>query len=453
MRSVEELSFPEVHVGMTFLGGCGTNCAKIVMEQVSPNEFPALHILVGNTDANLLKRVFFPTQEPEWLRSWKSSDRFEIVQIGPKATKGLGAGGKPEVGKRAVLESIEAHAFDEYLAKLTAQICIAGLGGGTGHWALPELLKYSVSHNPDLLSAAIVTTPFAAEQHRCVIAAQALPELVRMAPIFKISNESVREIKPQSFDEAWKHIADMTIGRHLMVMRELFQEVGNIINSDFSDMRSVLCSGDGMLGVWEEKGDGELNAESIISSALANPLYDGVEILKNAAEVLVYVHGNIPPGFIQDQLIPAINEKRRIKDGQLHLGIRTDAGDGKNWVSIMGVAPHEVEPRRLEVLQRPELGRATGVAQETVKSENRSKAEGPVMILTKDGLKPVVLPMYLKQKYERCREGGGNPEDQDEVRRAIRKLTDLEVVFSKEEIRNAKAAEEIRSAKATGTSS
>ncbi len=85
-----------------------------------------------------------------------NSNKADVLQIGKETTKGLGAGGKPEVGREAANES--ASEICELLSGYNMVIITCGLGGGTGTGASPVIAK--MAKDLDILTVAVVTTPF-----------------------------------------------------------------------------------------------------------------------------------------------------------------------------------------------------------------------------------------------------------------------------------------------------
>lgn len=122
------------------------------------SSFPGVEFVVANTDAQVLKRSLAPHR----------------IQLGRGATKGLGAGASPDVGRIAAEESMKDLMDvigDSHMVFLTA-----GMGGGTGTGATPAIAAACKKHG--ILTVAIVTTPFGFEGlRRSEIATQGVQKL------------------------------------------------------------------------------------------------------------------------------------------------------------------------------------------------------------------------------------------------------------------------------------
>ena len=126
-------------------GGRGNAINRMIEEGLSGVEF-----IAANTD----------------IQALSSSKAETVIQLGPKLTRGLGAGGQPEVGRKAAEESIEK--IQNLLKDNTKMVFItAGMGGGTGTGASPIIAK--AAHDLGILTVGIVTIPFAFEGKRKIL--------------------------------------------------------------------------------------------------------------------------------------------------------------------------------------------------------------------------------------------------------------------------------------------
>lgn len=114
-------------------GGGGNAINRMVEEQVGGVEF-----IAANTDVQALR----------------SSKADTVIQIGPKLTRGLGAGAQPEVGRKAAEESEEV--LEEILRGSDMVFITAGMGGGTGTGAAPVIAN--IAKNLGALTVGVVTT-------------------------------------------------------------------------------------------------------------------------------------------------------------------------------------------------------------------------------------------------------------------------------------------------------
>jgi len=175
---VEELDF-ELPSGRSSIikvfgvGGGGSNAVN----RMFTDGIKDVNFVVCNTDAQALQNSPVPVK----------------IQLGSTLTEGRGAGSKPDIGRKAALESMES--IVDVLSKNTKMVFItAGMGGGTGTGAAPIIAK--AAHELGLLTVAIVTIPFRFEgQQRIEQAIQGINELQQYVDsLLVINNEKLREL-------------------------------------------------------------------------------------------------------------------------------------------------------------------------------------------------------------------------------------------------------------------
>ena len=197
------------------------------------------------------------------------------VQLGESLTEGRGAGNKPDIGRKAAMESYEN--IKEILSANTKMVFItAGMGGGTGTGAAPVIAK--VARELGLLTVAIVTIPFRFEgQQRINQAIQGINELQQYVDsLLVINNEKLREIYgdlklSQAFSRADDVLATAAKG-----IAEIIT-VHGYINVDFADVETVMTkSGVAIMGSASATGEGR--AVKAIESALASPLLNNNDV-------------------------------------------------------------------------------------------------------------------------------------------------------------------------------
>jgi cell division protein FtsZ len=238
------------------VGGGGSNAVNRMIEQgMSGVEFIAV-----NTDAQALLLSNAPRR----------------VRIGDKLTRGLGAGGNPEVGQKAAEESSE----DLYeVVRGSDMIFIAcGLGGGTGTGAAPIVAQ--VARECGALTIGVVTKPFTFEGNRRGQAAEGginrLKEQVDT--LIVIPNDRLLQIvdKRASLQESFR-LADDVLRQGIQGISELITVPG-LINLDFADVKAIMSEGGAAL-MAVGKGAGEdrarVAAEQAISSNLLDITIDG----------------------------------------------------------------------------------------------------------------------------------------------------------------------------------
>lgn len=192
------------------------------------------------------------------------------------ATKGMGAGARPEVGTRAAEESREA--LTDILTGAEMVFITAGMGGGTGTGAAPVVAK--IAKDLGILTVAVVTTPFAFEGNRRMKQAQeGIKELAQYVDsIMVIPNENLKYVTEEKITllNAFE-IANDVLRQGVQSVSDLVNATG-LVNCDFADVTEIMKdSGYAHMGVGRAKGKdkAELAAQQAISSPLLNTSIDG----------------------------------------------------------------------------------------------------------------------------------------------------------------------------------
>merc|ERR1719203_1451366 len=235
------------------VGGGGSNAVDRMMEtRVAGVEFWAV-----NTDAQALGR--------------SKAKGASVLNIGASVTRGLGAGGNPEVGRMAAEESredIKAMVNGSDLVFVTS-----GMGGGTGSGAAPVVAE--ISKEAGALTVGIVTKPFMFEGTRRM--RQATEAIARLKnnvdTVIVVSNNKLLEIIPDNTPlEASFAVADDILRQGVVGISEIIVRPG-LINVDFADVRSVMQdAGTALMGIGT--GSGKTSAEDAAVAAISSPLLD-----------------------------------------------------------------------------------------------------------------------------------------------------------------------------------
>ncbi len=247
-------------------GGGGNALNRMISDGMNSVEFIAI-----NTDA----------QDLENNNSQKK------LQIGKELTKGLGAGANSEIGKEAVKENKEV--ILKELGQADMIFITAGMGGGTGTGAAPEIAK--LSKELGALTVGIVTKPFAFEGPiRKKRALEGIKEMKKNCDtLLIIPNETLLEIASddttvtQSFQ-----LADTVLNEATKGISDLINKPG-LINLDFADVSTIMKNmGDAIMGSGSAKG--EEKAILAAQQAINSPLLQNASI-KGAKGLLVNVSG------------------------------------------------------------------------------------------------------------------------------------------------------------------
>ncbi len=199
--------------------------------------------------------------------------------------EGLGAGNRPEVGRKAALDSLPQ--IRELFTDGTRMAFItAGMGGGTGTGAAPIVAQ--CARELDILTVGIVTIPFRFEGHKKID--QALDGVEEMSKhvdaLLVINNERLREIYPELTVLNGFAKADDTLSIAAKSIAEIILMRG-IINLDFQDVKTVLKDG-GVAIMSTGYGEGENRVTKAFQEALHSPLLNNNDIF-NSKKVLFYI--------------------------------------------------------------------------------------------------------------------------------------------------------------------
>jgi cell division protein FtsZ len=238
------------------VGGGGSNAVnRMIEEGLAGIEFIAI-----NTDAQALLL----------------SNSAHRVRIGDKLTRGLGAGGNPEIGQKAAEESAEE--LYEVLKGTDMAFIAAGIGGGTGTGAAPIIAQ--IAKEVGALTIGVVTRPFTFEgAKRAKAAEDGIGKLKEhVDTLIVIPNDRLLQIadKRASLQQAFK-LADDVLRQGIQGISELITVPG-LINLDFADVRTIMSEGGAALmavgvGTGEERA--RAAAEQAISSQLLDITIDG----------------------------------------------------------------------------------------------------------------------------------------------------------------------------------
>ena len=212
----------------------------------------------------------------------------QTVQIGGATTKGLGAGGNPNVGRKSAEDDQEE--IKKMPEGADMVFIAAGMGGGTGTGAAPVVAK--VARELGILTVAVVTKPFEFEgKKRMTFAEIGVKDLAQYVDsMIIIPNDHMEKVLPKnaSLIEAFS-VANDVLRNSVMGISDMITSPG-LINVDFADVKTVMSQmGQAMIGFGSAKGEpGEGRAEEAVSLAVRNDLLEKVE-LTNAKGILVNV--------------------------------------------------------------------------------------------------------------------------------------------------------------------
>ncbi len=259
-------------------------------------EIPIKVVGVGGAGSNALDRIVLDGLEKAQLiaintdvQSLASSVAAHKIQLGRSVTRGLGAGGDPELGYEAAAES--ENEIREALVDARMVFVCAGLGGGTGSGAAPMVAQ--LARDAGSLVIAFATMPFSFEgKRRTVQAEEALGRLRAIADaVICFENDRMGDIvAPKAGIHQAFAVADNTISQSVRSIVNLIQRPG-LIRIGFDDLITALRSRDGRCVFGFGESDSDNRAHDALTKALKNPLMDRGRALETASHVLVQVAG------------------------------------------------------------------------------------------------------------------------------------------------------------------
>src|ERR1041385_5842165 len=299
---------------------------------------PIKIVSVGGAGLNALDRIVLDGLERADVvaintdvHSLTSSVATRKVQLGRSVSRGLGAGGDPDVGYQAALES--ADEIREALTDSRVIFICAGLGGGTGSGAAPYIAQ--AARDAGALVIAFVTLPFEFEgKRRNTQAREALTRLSEFAhAVICFENDRMGDIvPPQAGIHQAFATADTTISQSVRSIVNLIQRPG-LIRIGFDDLLAALRPRNGSCLFGFGESDSDNRAHDALTQALKNPLMDRGRMLENSAHVLVQVTGG--PGMTLSEVEILMQELgRHISDHtQILFGTAVDSRMG-NRLSV-----------------------------------------------------------------------------------------------------------------------
>ena len=269
------------------------------------------------------------------------------IQLGSNLTKGLGAGGKIDLGQASADESLNE--IINFIQGSNMVFITAGMGGGTGTGASHVIARAAKELN--ILTVGVVTLPFSYEgPTRMQRALQGLKELKKHVDtnivipnqnLFKVASEKT------TFEESFE-LSNRVLKHGVQSVTDLMVRPG-LINLDFADVETIMSGmGKAMMGTGEAEGD--QRASEATDQALKNPLIDEYS-LKGAKGLLINITGG--KDLTLFEVDEAVNKVRAEVDSEAELiiGAITDpALEGKMRVSIVATALDNQGPQTKPVV-------------------------------------------------------------------------------------------------------
>ncbi|KAJ0259696.1 Cell division protein FtsZ 2-2 [Hirschfeldia incana] len=249
--------YNEARIKVIGVGGGGSNAVNRMIE----SEMMGVEFWIVNTDIQAMR-----------MSPVLSENR---LQIGKELTRGLGAGGNPEIGMNAAKESKEA--IEEALYGSDMVFVTAGMGGGTGTGAAPVIA--GIAKAMGILTVGIATTPFSFEGRRRAVQAQEGLASLRdnVDTLIVIPNDKLLTAVSQStpVTEAF-NLADDILRQGVRGISDIITIPG-LVNVDFADVRAIMANaGSSLMGIGTATG--KSRARDAALNAIQSPLLDiGIE--------------------------------------------------------------------------------------------------------------------------------------------------------------------------------
>ena len=273
---------PPARIKVVGVGGGGGNA----VDRMIAADLRGIEFISSNTDLQALRR----------------STATHKLQLGDDLTRGLGAGGDPEIGRKSALEDTER--ILQFLDGADMIFITAGLGGGTGTGAAPIIA--SLAAEIGALTVAVVTKPFSFEGRRRIMLAERGVEELRgsVDTLITIPNERLLTFVDRGtpLTEAFQ-IADDVLLQAVRGISDLITVPGEI-NVDFADVKTIM-TGMGMALMGTGVARGENRALEAAQRAISSPLLEETSI-EGARGVLLNISGG------QDLTLHEVAESARI---------------------------------------------------------------------------------------------------------------------------------------------
>ncbi len=272
------------------------------------------------------------------------------MHVGGKLTRGLGAGGDPEIGRQAAEESRED--LTEALEGADMVFVTAGMGGGTGTGGAPIVAH--VARELGSLVIGVVTRPFVFEGRRRAAAAEGGIQALRqhVNTVITIPNDRLLQVvdKSATMVEAFR-VADDVLRQGVQGIADLITVPG-LINLDFADVKTVMAeAGSALIGIGVATGEGR--AAAAAHAAIASPLLE--TSMRGARGVLLNVTGGLDLGMMEVSEAAQIVQKAADPDANIIFGaVVDDQIDGEIRITViatgfeMGRGDEDADPAAAE---------------------------------------------------------------------------------------------------------
>ena len=361
------------------VGGAGGNAVNRMIDE----GVKGVHFIAANTDVQALEDSKAETK----------------IQLGPKLTRGLGAGSTPDIGQKAAEESEEVLA--EALKGADLIFVTGGMGGGTGTGAAPIIA--GLAKEMGILTVGVVTKPFSFEGRTRMNNAQSGIERLKESvdTLIVIPNDKLLQLvdRRTTMPEALKK-ADEVLQQAVQGITDLINIPG-LINLDFADVQTVMKDkGIAHIGIGNATGDDK--AIDAMKIAVSSPLLETT--IEGATNVLINIAGDVS--------LPEVHEAASYvqelagEDANIIFGATYDE-NATDEVTITVIATG-VEDKNLEGVQAQSSKKASGAkaadfayrapaSKEFSAKEPKFEESGFTIPKPQKEVKDISIPTFLKR--------------------------------------------------------
>ena len=331
MGLIKTLTGQFARIKVIGIGGGGNNA---INSMINEDSIKGVDFVAINTDSQALLNSLSPIK----------------IQIGEKLTKGLGAGGNPQMGQKAAEESRER--IKEVLAGTDMVFICGGMGGGTCTGAAPIIAEIA-KKELGILTIAVVTKPFMFEGTRRMLNAEEGISQLRnnVDTLIVIPNQKVIEVvnNKATLLEAFK-IADSVLNKGTKAIADLITVPG-LINLDFADIKSVMSNaGSALMGVGEAEGDNR--AQMAVNAAVESPLVEAT--IEGARGVLINVTGGSDLTMSEIEEAAQTITQKAAPDANIIFGATIDeALKGKIKISVIATGFDNTKAHFYQSVKKP----------------------------------------------------------------------------------------------------
>ena len=309
---MKQTDVSQVRIKVVGVGGAGGNA----LSRMTRRKDLGLELLAINTDVQALSRIRdIPT-----------------FAIGPAVTRGMGSGGDPDIGRKAMRESLEQVA--QLLEGADMVFIAAGMGGGTGTGAAPLIAEIARKHGA--LTVGVVTRPFSFEGNRrrevSDLGTHALQQ--KVDTLIAVANDRLLSSLDGKLplEDAFT-VADEALRQGVEGITEIIRVPG-LINVDFADVRAVMADG-GPAFMATGEGRGKSAAQDAVQAALSSPMFDAP--LEGCRGILLNIRGGKDLALGQVHEIAGIVRDASKSRAQVIFGVVNDR-KWKKRVSVTVIA-------------------------------------------------------------------------------------------------------------------